>query len=378
MGRIGTINYATNTGLGLLVKSFFDNGILDEILIVEHTVTTTYEAWYPEQKRKNIKSIDHWDKNWLSYKDIKDLLKNKRELLKKEKNARLYGARYLLPEPIRQDVNQFLDKIDILFLFETPFYYEIIDLARSKNIKVALMPMYECTPYPTEADIYICPSLLDLEYYKKMYPKTPSVFIPVPAPKLEWKKRERAEVFIHNAGRGGTLERNGTIKILNAIEHIRQPAKIKIRMQKEAYETEKIKNILETINDDRLEVFIGNMKYEELFTEGDVFLFPESFNGLSLPLQEAFSSGMGVMCGERFPMTTWLPREIMIPVDHIIRGKIVNVPFKYSRYNEKEIAALIDKWYGQDIEKFSIAGKKWSENNSWETLKPKYLQLLHG
>jgi hypothetical protein len=112
-----------------------------------------------------------------------------------------------------------------------------------------------------------------------------------------------------------------------------------------------------------------------MFSEGDVFVFPETFNGLSLPLQEAYASGMLVMASHRFPSNTWLPTDPLIPVSHYVKDQVA-VPIEKAVIDPKEIAHCIDTWYGRNIEEFSLKGKQWAEENSWEALKPQYVTAL--
>ncbi len=119
---------------------------------------------------------------------------------------------------------------------------------------------------------------------------------------------------------------------------------------------------------------------DELYSTGDVFIFPEKFNGLSLPLQEACAAGMLVMATDRFPMNTWLPNDPLIP----IRGeRIIQISgrlraFKEAMIDPKDIAATIDRWYGEDISSFSESGREWAMRNSWQVLGPKYKELLES
>jgi glycosyltransferase involved in cell wall biosynthesis len=114
-----------------------------------------------------------------------------------------------------------------------------------------------------------------------------------------------------------------------------------------------------------------------MYADGDVFVFPEKFNGLSLPLQEAYASGMLVMTSHRFPMNTWLPTDPMIPVDHYERDRVA-VDIESAVIDPKEIAETMDRWYSRSIEEFSIKGRDWARENSWEVLGPKYLDILGG
>lgn len=309
--KIGAIVYASDQGLGYLAKDFYDNKIIDYVLIVPHS------------RRKN---------NYDWYK----------------------------PEDICRTEEELLEKSDIILAFETFFnHWEIIPKALGLGKKTVLMPMYECTPNPLPyfPDIIISPSLLDKQYYPN------SVFLPVPAVG-KWKKRDRAITFVHNAGNGGLGGRNGTRELIEAMHHVKSPAKLIIRTQEPDFRT----------NNPNIEIRRGNFKREELYQEGDVFIFPEKFNGLSMPLQEAFASGMAIMCGNRFPMNTWLPEELLIPVTGYKMERIA-VEFESAVMTPQDIAFTIDYWYGKDITKYSKMGKDWAKGNSWKGLKNKIINL---
>lgn len=251
--------------------------------------------------------------------------------------------------------DELLEKCDTLLFFETPFNWKIIVKAREKGIKTILMPMYECTNYPLPyvPDEVWSPSLLDQKYY----PDSKLVTIPVNVP---WKLRKEALVFVHNAGNGGLGGRNGTKELLDAMQYVRSPIKLIVRSQVPIH----------VPNDPRIDLRIGT--FEEIWSEGDVFVFPEKFNGLSLPLQEAFASGMLVMSGDRYPINTWLPRDPLMPVSGYKKEKIA-VEFESAIYQPEAIASSIDTWYGRNITNFSLMGKEWGEKNSWQSLKSQFL-----
>jgi hypothetical protein len=255
---------------------------------------------------------------------------------------------------------ELLNKSDILLFFETPFNWKLIPRARELGKKTILMPMYECThyPFPYEPDDVWCPSLLDLDYFKDKNSKL--VQIPV---NVEWNLRETAKVFVHNAGNGGLGGRNGTKELLQAMDYVKSPIKLIVRSQVP----------IEQKKDDRIEYRIGT--FSDIWSEGDVFIFPEKFNGLSLPLQEAFASGMLIMAGDRYPINTWLPKEPLIPVEKYTTEKIFQ-EFKVAQYNPQEIAKCIDAWYNKDITNYSLLGKKFNNENKWQTLKEKYINLM--
>lgn len=317
---VGSIVLATDQGLGYLARDFYDHGIVNKVLIRAHSERPSHKEWYRQ-------------------------------------------------EDIVKDAEQLLEECDVLLFFEEVWDWKLIVRARERGIKTVLMPMYECTrnPLPYEPELIICPSLLDLEYYKDKN----AIFIPVPV-EVQWKQRDRARVFVHNAGNGGLGGRNGTKELIDALPLVKSPIRLIVRSQVMSPELTRLKL---ANKDPRLEIEVRQARREELFAEGDVFVFPEKFNGLSLPLQEAYASGMLVMAGDRFPVNRWLPNEPLIPVDRYTRERIA-VEFANAIYTGATIASTIDAWYDRDIVEFSMKGKAWAETNSWHILKEKYLEVL--
>lgn len=318
--KIGSVVFATDQGLGYLARSFYDHGLINKVYIQPHSSRPTHKDWYRPE----------------------DIVARPEDLL----------------------------ECDALLFFETPFHWKLIPQARDKGIPTTLIPMFECTPYPLpyEPDNIIVPSGLDLKYYDR------GVLIPIPVD-VPWRLRKKAKIFVHNAGNLGLGGRNGTDEVIKAMEYVETPVQLIVNSQVPITAPYK-KRISVQAGAGRIKIFEGQVQTNELFT-GDVFLFPEKFNGLSLPIQEAFASGMMVMCGDRFPMNSWLPRLPLIPVERYKKERIA-VEFDSAQYNPKTIAKTIDEWYGKDISDFSIQGKEWAESVSWSKLTPAYLKVIYG
>lgn len=338
MKTVGSIVFSTVQGLGILSRDFFQNKIFHKTLILRHGKRKDHPEWYPESQSLFLKNM-----------------------------SQLYH---------NSTLRRFLSDVQAMLFFETPFNWNMIALCRELRIKTFLMPMYECMPakLPVEPDFFICPSLLE----KECYP-TASEFITVPVSSVitdNWRIRKKAEVFVHNAGNWGLAGRNGTKELIESIPYIKSPIKLIIRSQKRI--PPEFTDILD--NDPRVEVRVGECPYEELYKEGDVFVFPEKFNGLSLPLQEAYASGMLVMTSNRFPMNTWLPNEPFIPVRDFRDNRLsTNLrTFTEAVIDPKDIAYTIDAWYHQNIEHFSLEGRGWGVRNSWKYLGPKYDEVLNS
>lgn len=311
--KVGAVVLATDQGLGYLAKAFYDHGLVDKVWIKRHSTRENHVDWY---KAGDIVDYEY----------------------------------------------RLLDECTTILFFETPFNWKLIPMARERGIKTVLMPMYECThfPFPYEPDLLLCPSALDFD----SYPEKNRELVTVPV-EVAWKKRERARVFIHNAGNGGLGGRNGTKELIEAMEYVRSDLTLIIRSQVP----------LRATHDPRIKVEVGTIPAEKLWSHGDVFIFPEKFNGLSLPLQEAYAAGMLVMAGNRYPMNTWLPNEPLIPVARYSTERIA-VPFESAHYAPESIAACMDAWYDKDISAYSEGGRAWAEKNSWNSLKETYRVAL--
>lgn len=340
--RVGSLVFATDQGLGILAKSFVDHGVVNSVMVVRHGKRETHTDWYPGAPI------------------INDLRAQRRQ------------------------IENWIISLDVFLAFETPFMWDLFDFAKSVGVKTVLMPMHECLHkdvWHHLPDLFLCPSLLDLRVvddhqrnYKDMSYQSKVVSLPVPV-EVPWRQRTRAEVFVHNAGHGGLKGRNGTKELLEATRLCKSPSKFVIRSQ---VPLPNVPLFLPGI-DERVTFCAMTVPYNELYNEGDVFIFPEKFNGLSLPLQEARAAGMLVMCGDRFPMNTWLPTEPLIPVKSYNKGQRTFPQFHEfdeAVIDPRDIAAKIDEWYGRDITDYSLSGREWARSMSWDVLKPMYDQVF--
>lgn len=326
--RVGSIVYSTTQGLGILAKDFYDNGVFNQACILEHHCRTNHYDWYPPET----------------------------VILRKPNGYNL--------------AHEWVKTLDTFLVFETPFDWTLITTAQRHGVKVIFMPMHECSlqHMPCEPDFWIYPSLLEFQVFNRLHRR--GVHIPVPV-KVEWKLRSTAETFVHNSGHGGLKGRNGTYELLQSFRYLNNhQAKYVIRSQEQLPEFD--------TNGNNVDVQIGTVERDRLFDMGDVFVFPEKFNGLSLPLQEAFASGMLVIATHRFPMNKWLPNAPLFFPDGYQKSRVgpPYVEFDEALIDPMKIAQMINHWIGKEIQDYSFMGKEYAEKNSWEVLLPKYLEVV--
>ena len=336
---VGAMIYCSDQGLGYLARSFHRAGVINSVFIVEHPSHENHFDWYPAgSPRTRIRPL-------------------------------AVAA-----------IQEWLRSLDVFLALENPFWWEAFAFCRQHGVKTALAVMYECFPRqyfgsPQHTpDLFLCPSLLDLEVFARLRsPACRVEHLPVPV-EVPWRLRERAEVFVHMAGNGSFRDRNGTVLLQQALPYVKSPIRLILRAQPHG-----ARNILpETARDKRVDVRVGVAPYESLWEEGDAFTFVDAWNGLCLPLQEAFAAGMLVIAGDRFPVSAWLPVEPLVPVSGYREACIgpSYLSFSEAHYDPREVAHVIDAWFGRDVTEWSRRGAEWARAMSWAELKPRYTRLL--
>jgi glycosyltransferase involved in cell wall biosynthesis len=338
--RTGSLVYAVDRGLGHLAKAFYDHGIVTNVMIIEHaSIRPTRTEWYPE-------------------------------------GTPVIPIRRLSEG--REAIQNFLKGLDIFLAFETPYLWDNFDFCREHHVTSVLEVMLECTPeMHSQPDYYLCPSLWELDYFMKKRLKGAYLPVPIDTRLTPWRKREVAHHFVHNGGYLGLRGREGTAILAEALKYVKSPAIFTVRVQERP--TDSVEELFK--HDPRVTYIHGNTPYAELFAGGDVYVAPQKFNGLSLPLQEAHASGMAVLTTDRFPMNKWLPPRPLVKPRTTVPGVKVGgpyIPFEESLVHPEDLAAKIDELYGTDITVLSDLGRKFAERTSWEQLKPEYLALLEG
>lgn len=350
--RIGTVAYSTDQGISHLAKWFYDEGVITDVMTFRHGSRPEHPEWYPP------------------------------------------GTTQLVGRPFNGPVvDEFLKKVDLMLFFENPFDWDFLQYCRDRNVKTAIVPMYECTPArytpstkeydgKVRPDRWICPSLLDVQYF----PGSPYLPIPLPRCLPPWKLRTTAKRFLHNGGNLGLRGHKGTLELMRAMQLVKSPIQLTIRAQDEAGLHRLCREVPTAVRDERITFQYGTIPYEKLFDEDhDVFIMVEKYNGLSLPLAEAKACGMPVMTTDRFPTNTFLDHLFLIPVASTTPAKVGG---PYNTYQEaivdlQDVADAIDRAYENgektdQVERISLNAKQWRETMSWDELKPRWIKELES
>lgn len=329
--KIGIVARCDWGGLGIMTLDFFRNFYVSKVL----TITASYKADYQRYE---------------GYEGTEQIIC-------------MRGA------PTLEEIDMFLEGLDLIVAFETPYNWNIFKRAREKGIKSILIPMYEWTEevLPEMPDLLLCPSQLDYDVLPE-----PKKLINTPINRLliPFKERTEAKTFVFQNGHGGFLGRNSINEFIQAIPFIKnKDIKIIVRSQVK----------FEPIEDSRVIYQMEEKDYADLWTEGDIYVHLHKFDGLSLPLNEAMAAGMPVIGIDLSPQNTFLPKELLIKPEGISRVKVYR-EIDFASISPVKIAEMIDyvaSLPSEKIKELSQASNAQAEKWSWKNLKPEFVKTFN-
>lgn len=267
-----------------------------------------------------------------------------------------------------EDFQWLLTDVDVLFSIETFYDWSVVKLARQKGVKTVLYTMYEMSPdpIPLHPDLYLCPSKLDVEYFKNWN----HVYLPTPLAddRLQWKQHRIAHTFMHTASHGGMSGRKGTQLFIDAMQYVKSDVKFLINSWKPI-----------GVSDKRAEVRVVNYKnYWQAWQEGDVLVYPQDYNGICLPIVEAMACGLGVITTDIFPFNEYMPKRGLFKPESMYRTRAAPKlqETEAAKINPLTIAEKIDELANADILDMSLYGKEYARKHSWKKLLPDYLKVF--
>ena len=133
----------------------------------------------------------------------------------------------------------------------------------------------------------------------------PKQYIPTPVNRniIPFRLRRQAKKFVFINRTGGFKRRNSLHVLLEAIPLVKSPVEFLIRSQVP----------IPPVSDTRVSVQMEEVDHENLWEEGDIYLHPHRWDGLSLPINEAMAAGMPIIAPDFYPHNEFLPKTFAIP-----------------------------------------------------------------
>jgi glycosyltransferase involved in cell wall biosynthesis len=274
---------------------------------------------------------------------------------------------------------QSTDGIDTVISIETGFGDHTFRYAKELGMRTILIVMWESfnphLPAYQSVDLYICPSF-------KAYQEVPfdnKVFLPYPVDTNLFKFRQRsgpARQFIHNAGSGGMNGRKGTRETVEAFlkaDPGTWDATLRINSQVDQPWFGEIRSPYVTFN------IGGFMNREDLYTQGDVLIYPSKYDGHALVTLEAMASGMPVLTTDAEPMNEYWPagHKMLTGVRKQEPAGMINPHCLASHVDTYHLAEQIRWAGGTDMERYSTENRQIAEvRHSWSALRDRWMYRL--
>ncbi|MEN3272823.1 MAG: hypothetical protein V7636_1584 [Actinomycetota bacterium] len=274
-------------------------------------------------------------------------------------------------------MTDFLRDIDVLYTAETPYLRETFALGRAAGVRTVLHLMPEFAQ-PVRVPAALRPDAVWVPTsWRQRQLRAPTRVVPVPVDRsrVPFRRRTRAELFVHHAGTLPRGDRNGTRTVLRSLRHVTEPVSILVRAQR-PLELGRVRIPRHV----ELEVEIGDVpNYWELYERASVLLLPRRYGGLSLPMNEALSSGMAVIASDVSPQDGVLPPASLVRARR--RGVVRThgtqlVPT--SAVAPRSLARTIDRFAADPalVGSLSEAADRLAEELSWRRWRDRYVELL--
>jgi hypothetical protein len=199
------------------------------------------------------------------------------------------GATIVRGVPTDDDYRKFLDGLDLVLTFETPYNYELFAIAKSMGVKSVLQINPEFNDYYldhrlTAPTVFAAPT-----HWMYDTVPDPKIVLPVPIAMSRFRYIERepdAPVkFLHVIGNPAIHDRAGTKDLLAALPYIEAECTITLKCQDPGHVSSLIsemgyakgKSVTLVIDSANVE------NYWDLYTGHDVLIHPRRFGGLNLP-----------------------------------------------------------------------------------------------
>lgn len=274
--------------------------------------------------------------------------------------------------PKRPEIIEFLTGLDVVLMAETPLNYELYDLAKKMGVKTANVINWEFFDhiiYPELGipDLIIMPSMWHFEeaeaFAREKGIKCVYIHHPVDLEEIPFRLRTQGKPY-HIAGKPASHDRNGTMTFMQAVPD----GRVATQSQDLAHRLRKIYR--------HSNVFTNIENQSELYTLGDILVFPRKYGGNCLPLNEALASGCPVIMPDVSPNNQLLPNQWLVPArttEHFTPRTRVDI----YEVNPDDIRQAI-KNIRENIEDESETAYEIAKTISWEALKPVFTKELEA
>lgn len=270
------------------------------------------------------------------------------------------------PDP----VTRWLDGLDVVYTAETPYDERLPRWAAKAGVGVAVHANPE---FLTRVDMKMPVTWWVATPWRieHLPSRTRVVPMPVAEPRVRHEPGDRVR-FLHVAGWPTVADRNGTEIVTEAAGLVTVDCDVTVRGQHDS-----IRSLHTRRSSARLVLEAGNVAdYWDLYRYADVLVMPRRFGGLCLPVQEAMTVGLPVVMSDCSPNEVWPGPRVPTSCTREVRTRCGNLPLHDA--DPRALAETMDELAanGELIDKLRHEAAEWVAGNTWDALKPMWLDEL--
>lgn len=221
--------------------------------------------------------------------------------------------------PTTQDVDKFLNDVDIIISCETFYSYYFVSEAKKRGVKSVLIFNYEFLDNLLYSNIAMPDILIQPSYWylDDMAERFGAVYLPTPIFPDEFAKaretnlkRKNTRHYLFMNGKTAANDRNGLNSLYAALKYAKGDFTITVKAQ----------NDIEQSGDARVTYDFSNPENQNDLYEGfDALILPRRYAGQALPMCEALCAGLPVVMTDIDPNNKVLPPEWLVSARKIDR-----------------------------------------------------------
>lgn len=285
--------------------------------------------------------------------------------------------------PNNEQVHKFLQNLTHVFTCENPYNFGLVYWGQKQGTKIYCQSNYEfCDnldkPWLPVPDKFLMPSYWKVYEMQKRFGKDKVEYLPPPMNPDEFREPRDINMarvgkkprFLHIVGTVASLDRNGTLDLLDSVKLAKGDFDLVIRCQHQL-------QMEYFLDDPRVTYDLNDVeKNSDLYSDFDALLLPRRWGGLSLTTNEALMSGLPVIMPDISPNMQLLPKAWL--VDSERKGKFMTRDMiDFYSVNFKAMADKIDwlckqNFFDLRMEAINLAMKNFSD----AVLRPQYDKLF--
>lgn len=247
-------------------------------------------------------------------------------------------------------IEAFVKSVDVILFDETPYYPELIRIAKFHDKRIVCVLAQEWMPFPDQnrVDLFICPTK---QAYDRFYKALPCTHFPWPVDthRFEYRQRNTCNRFLFCNGNGGWKGRKGGDVIRDLLK-VYPDIPLLVRSQKKE------------VWPSGVEVLPEANSNQEIYGAGDVLINCSHLDGTGLQPMEAMACGMPVISTSGLPWNE-IPAIARIPAG--VKEVKVKQLVDWYMPSAVALAGICRNLVGRDISKESEDARQWAESRSF-------------